>query len=200
MIFPYDDVIMGTMVSQITSLTIVYSTVYSDTDQRKHQSSASLAIVRGIHRGPMNSPHKWPVTRKMFPFDDVIIFLWRHHVFGIMNITPNAPYSVHLAEYTPRSLQWFIIRMIMSSRKNVGRPILTLAFCVAGAVYYWWQGTLPFSNELIYCSTQHDHERCTFVPWNSLMTRASLKMQTSHLPTQLQWPFPANELPGLSSE
>ena len=69
----YDDVIMGAMVSQITSLTIVYSTVYSGTDERKHQSSASLAFVRGIHRGTVNSPHKWPVTRKMFPF------WWRHH-------------------------------------------------------------------------------------------------------------------------
>ena len=61
------------MASQITSLTIVYSTVYSGADQRKHQSSASLAFVRGIHRLPVNSPHKWPVTRKMFPLDDVII-------------------------------------------------------------------------------------------------------------------------------
>ena len=64
---------MGTMASQITSLTIVYSTVYSGADQRKHQSSASLAFVRGIHRGPVNSPHKWPVTRKIVPFDDVIM-------------------------------------------------------------------------------------------------------------------------------
>ena len=69
----YGDVIMDTMASQITSLTIIYSTVYSGADQRKHQSSASLAFVRGIHRGPVNSPHKWPVTRKMFPFDDVIM-------------------------------------------------------------------------------------------------------------------------------
>ena len=69
----YDDVIMGAMASQITSLTIVYSTVHSGADQRKHQSSASLAFVRGIHRGPVNSPHKWPVTRKMSPFDDVIM-------------------------------------------------------------------------------------------------------------------------------
>ena len=68
----YNDVIMGAIASQITSLTIVYSTVYSDADQRKHQSSASLAFVRGIHRA-VNSPHKWPVTRKMFPFDDVIM-------------------------------------------------------------------------------------------------------------------------------
>ena len=47
--FHCDDVIMGAMASQITNLTIVYSTVYSDADQRKHQSSASLAFVRGIH-------------------------------------------------------------------------------------------------------------------------------------------------------
>ena len=69
----YCDVIMSQTASQITSLTIVYSIVDSGTDQRKHQSSASLAFVRGIHRGPVNSPHKWPVTRKMFPFDDVIM-------------------------------------------------------------------------------------------------------------------------------
>ena len=49
--FPhYIDVIMTTMASQITSLTVVYSTVYSDADHRKHQSSASLAFVWGIHR------------------------------------------------------------------------------------------------------------------------------------------------------
>ena len=63
---------MGAIASQITSITIVYSTVYSGADQRKHQSSASLAFVRGIHRWPVNSPHKLPVTQKMFPFDDVI--------------------------------------------------------------------------------------------------------------------------------
>ena len=76
----YNDVIMTTMASQITSLAIVYSIVYSDADQRKHQSSASLAFVRGIHRGPVNSPHKWPVTRKMFPFDDLFM------VWGLSNL------------------------------------------------------------------------------------------------------------------
>ena len=69
----YSDVTMGAMASQITSLTIVYSTVYLGAGQRKHQSSASLAFVRRIPRWPVNSPHKWPVTRKMFPFDDVIM-------------------------------------------------------------------------------------------------------------------------------
>ena len=77
---------MGAIASQITSLTIVYSTVYSDADQRKHQSSVSLAFVREIHRGPVNSPHKWPVTRKMFPFDDVIM-----HRSGEMPLSESVP-------------------------------------------------------------------------------------------------------------
>ena len=64
---------MNAMASQITSLTSVYSIVYSGADQTKHQSSTSLAFVWGIHRWPVNSPHKGPVTRKMFPFDDVIM-------------------------------------------------------------------------------------------------------------------------------
>ena len=50
------------------------SNVYPGADQRKYQSPASLAFVREIHRSSMNSPRKWPVTRKMFPFDDVIMF------------------------------------------------------------------------------------------------------------------------------
>ena len=61
---------MGSMASQTTSLAIIYLTVYSDADQRKRQSSTSLAFVRGIHRWPVNSSLKRPVTRKMFLFDD----------------------------------------------------------------------------------------------------------------------------------
>ena len=79
----YNDIIMGAIASQITSLMIVFSTVYLDADQREHQSSASLAFVRGIHRGPVNSPHKWPVKRKVFSFDDVIIdtkMICYHHL------------------------------------------------------------------------------------------------------------------------
>ena len=64
---------MGAMVSQITSLMIVYSTVYSGADQTKHQSSVSRAFVLGIHRWPMNSLHKGLVTWKVFPFDEVIM-------------------------------------------------------------------------------------------------------------------------------
>ena len=65
----YSTVIMKATVSQITGLTIVYS----GADQRKHQRSASVPFVRGIHWWSVNSPHKGSVTRKMFPFDDVIM-------------------------------------------------------------------------------------------------------------------------------
>ena len=108
--YHYNDVIMGTIASQINSLTIFYSIVYSDADQRKHQSSASLAFVRGIHRGLVNSPHKWPVTRKMFPFDDVIMFTVTPHVcptataFSSLNVSYIIKLSFHpsteLVEYT----------------------------------------------------------------------------------------------------
>ena len=71
----YNDVMMSPMESQITSLVIVYSTVYPGADQRNHQRSASLAFVQGIHRWPVNSPHKGSVSRKMFTFDDVIMWI-----------------------------------------------------------------------------------------------------------------------------
>ena len=64
---------MSVMASQITRTSIVCSAVCSGANQRKHQSSASLAFVRGIHLWPVDSPNKGPVMGKMFPFDDVIM-------------------------------------------------------------------------------------------------------------------------------
>ena len=69
----YSDVIMSLMMSQITDVLMVYSTVCSGTDQRKHQSFTQLAFVRRIHHWSVDSPHKGPLTRKMFSFDDVIM-------------------------------------------------------------------------------------------------------------------------------
>ena len=71
----YSYVIISAMVYQITGVSIVYSTVCSGAEQGRHQSSTSLAFVRGIHRWPVNSPHKGPVTWKIFPFDDVIMLV-----------------------------------------------------------------------------------------------------------------------------
>ena len=106
----YDDIIMSAMASQIISPAIVYSTIYSGTDERKHQGSASLAFVRGIHRWPVNSQHKWSVTRKMFLFDDVIMNIpamsvllgtncMVSHLFtgsraGILNFTHSIVFSI----------------------------------------------------------------------------------------------------------
>ena len=87
------------MASQITGLTMVYSTAYSGADQGRHQSSASLAFVRGIHRWPVNSPHKGPVTRKMFLFDDVIMIcqLMKNPLHGVYQAyirTTSALYTI----------------------------------------------------------------------------------------------------------
>ena len=101
----YNDVIMGVMASQITILTIVCSSVYSGADQRKHQSSASLALcVRGIHRSPVNSPHKWPVTRKIFPFDDVIMFY---------------RYDYHIREMSKKMSKMALFSLLFYSQRGI---------------------------------------------------------------------------------
>ena len=100
---------MGAIASETTGLTIVHSTVYSGADKKKHQSSASLAFMWGIHRWPVNFPHKWPVTRKMFPFDDVIM---PHTLLGWDNLSvlelrliyvcksgPRGPVSIYLSPW-----------------------------------------------------------------------------------------------------
>ena len=85
---------MGPIASQIISLTIVYSTMYSGADQSKHQIFGSLAFGRGISRWPVNSPDKWSVTRKMFPFGDVVmkaphqsLFKTENHGWAVDSLT-----------------------------------------------------------------------------------------------------------------
>ena len=68
--------------------------------KKKHQSSASLAFVWGIHRGPVNSSHKWPVTRKMFPFDDAIML-----DKGIAMVA-RIPHLNYNTDYTANPLEW----------------------------------------------------------------------------------------------
>ena len=75
----YEETVMSSrwpLNEHITGVSIVCSTVGWGANQRKHQSSPSLAFVRGIHRWLVNSPHIRPVTRTMFPFDDVIMVRW----------------------------------------------------------------------------------------------------------------------------
>ena len=62
---------------------------------KKHQSSASLVFVWGIHRWPVNSPHKGPVTRKMLPFDDVIMILYRGEMSQTVSERLMFPHSIY---------------------------------------------------------------------------------------------------------
>ena len=84
------DVIMSVMASQITSVSSVCLTVSSGANQRKYQSSASLAFVRGIHRWPVDSPHKGSVTRKMF---HVSCFV--SELSSLRRVLLNKKYSYH---------------------------------------------------------------------------------------------------------
>ena len=132
----YNVVIMSTMASQITGLTIVYPSVYSGADQRKHQSSASLAFVRGIHWSPVSSPHKGPVTRKMFPFDDVIMkclclclrFIW---LWIIMIINKENMPFVGLKRDTRDA----IVHVITTDLMNYYVPSLSLGMVWANTTY-----------------------------------------------------------------
>ena len=116
---------MGMMVSQITSLTIVYSTVYSGEDQREHQSSTSLAFVRGIYRWPVNSPHKSPVTRKIFPFDDVImvkdyVIFWAHVKY--------TPIIMHMGwALFCFAMVWYQLILPISFKVTSGTEVITVS-------------------------------------------------------------------------
>ena len=123
---------MGAIASQITSLTIIYSIVYSDGDQRKHQSSASLAFVRGIHRGPMNYPHKWPVTR------NIVSIWWRHHASF---------------EGLSHKVTWLSIdSSVLHSLKSISRSMITSIYkCINAGIpfhrlfnYIGWKEILFF--------------------------------------------------------
>ena len=123
----YSDVIMSTMASLITSLTSVYSAFHPGADQRKHQSSASLAFVRGIHRRPVNSPHKWPVTRKMFPFDDVIMKVSAFYAIRRLTDSCRSPemgrYRFRFATLPPRCLTNYKTIKHFSALTCMPRPL-----------------------------------------------------------------------------
>ena len=149
----YDDVIMGTIASQITSLTIVYSTAYLGADQSKHQSSASLAFVWGIHRGPMNSPHKWPVTRKMFPFDDVIMsyrVLMKMSKWGLWS-----KYTTRVLPDDP--MRWYHNIMIANG----------IRFIVQMVKQFLWFITLPLKRKIFYMNGNIPYPEPVVFQWQS---------------------------------
>ena len=105
---------MGAVASQITSLSIVYSTVYLGADQRKHESSVLLAFVWGIRRGPVNSPHKWPVTRKMFPVDVIMKNLGR---FSQAEVEARAWINAYIPQ---KMVMWLLIKAIALDKQYKG--------------------------------------------------------------------------------
>ena len=90
--------IISAMTTKIIGVSILYSSVCSAADQGKHQSSASLAFVKGIHRWPGNSPHKGKVTPKMFQFDDVIMVFQERRFQDLDRLSTNRPFL--------NSLEW----------------------------------------------------------------------------------------------
>ena len=130
---------MSPMASQITSLTIVYSTVYSGADQRKHQSSASLAFVRGIHRWPVNSPHKGPMTRKMFPFNDVIMWWFTLIPFASWFLLPALPLNYALSCSENGLVPQERIKTIFSQNKPIFKQKMSLK--IVSAKYRPFVGT-----------------------------------------------------------
>ena len=118
---------MSAMAYQITSLTIVYSTVYSGTYQRKHQSSASLAFVRGIHRWPANSPHKGPVTRKN-------VFIWWRH----QGVCPSVAWTAFIV-YCSAHIFYFNFKLVPQPQVIWGRFCgLCMFIFDLGAWYEQW--------------------------------------------------------------
>ena len=144
----YSGVLMNAMASQITGVSIVSSAARSGVDKRKLQSSASLAFVRGIHRWPVDFPHKGPVTRKMFPFDNIIMIQWnwcfqdrlvlhapRHHCVIHVRAADvmcecNVLYSIYLINITSLdSKRWLDDIVILVKRQGL-HPNLTSPGCI----------------------------------------------------------------------
>ena len=155
----YGDVIMGVIASQITSLSIIYSNAHSDADQGKHQSSASLAFVRGIHRRPVNFPHKWPATRKIFPSDDVI-----------MEISSNTSTNVEF---------WCIVnfnKLLNNSRQWFHTLWLSRDVSVMGRRLTCFHGVKSFSARQVLIGMTTFHPKASKCDWVSFL--ASIVRET----------------------
>ena len=143
---------MGAMASQITSLTIVYSTIYSGADQRKHQSSASLAFVRGIQQWPVNSPPKWPVTRKCFhlmmssystvrcvtctnSLSFALFFLTHEGKTVVMHQAVNFVFVDHMLQEHMRTQM--LVNILSSKYKARNGNVKTASFVFLACVKYW---------------------------------------------------------------
>ena len=130
---------MSAMTSQITRVSIIFSTVCSGTDQRKYQSYKPLAFVREIHRWREFYPKRGPVTRKMFPFDDVITRKMSSTTMSTMSLRPQCVNNInsevinkntkrHTAQTIvswPNPKQWFDDLMMIIRQSTYILSIIT---------------------------------------------------------------------------
>ena len=147
-----NDVIMNAIASRIISLTIVYSSVDSGADQRKHQSSVPLAFVSEIHRWPMNSPHKGPVTRKIFPFDDVIMHVIQRYFPGARAIARLPPVPVKQPYMTSETTKYDLLWMYSVSMAATANKTK----CISYGIYH--------RDFLSTCITKDHHLWPGFIP------------------------------------
>ena len=111
----YSDIIMSTIASQITSISIVCSTVGSGTDQRKYRSFASLGFVWGIHQWLVNSPHKWTVTLKS-------VSIWCHHHVDIL------PWDI-------TTISWKLLRFVQLNHNEILHAMTALQIFIRIAFF-----------------------------------------------------------------
>ena len=173
----YSDVKMSAMASQITSVSIVYSTICSGAEQGKHQSSESLAFVRGIHRA-FPAQHKGPVTRKIFPFDDVIMKL--HIIVALFSDqwiseqSDSVLWKVFLCHYfIMRYFRLTCIRMIPKTCSNSSSCIHRNIMQIIPTI---WRVILFYHS---FCRSHSCNKGCR--PPVELHTEASLPYQIPHI-------------------
>ena len=112
----YTDVIISAMASQITSSTIVYPTVYSRRKSKKTSKLHAAGLCEGIHRWPVNSAHKGPVKRKMFPFDDVI--MTRLCLVGLSSCVPGGKLSCLRGQIKSAWTSYYICKIAGCMRRE----------------------------------------------------------------------------------
>ena len=125
----YSDVILGAMASEITSLSIVYSTIYSGADQRKHQSSASLAFVRGF-----TGTGEFPA--QMASNAGNVSIWWRHHDRRCCN----TPSVLEVNRKDMSIIHWYQTR----TKHNKARIL-----CIINGTYCMYKTSIPDLTHMI---------------------------------------------------
>ena len=133
---------MNAIASQITGVSIVSSPVCSGTDQRKHQSSASLTFVREIHLSLVNSPHRGPLTRKMFPFDGVIML--DRHIFAHATTTELQCHVENCSD--------FFLNILYLSKRNFHRFLIAMGKVLVKQACRHGNETKHLVNQCSHCS------------------------------------------------